>query len=223
VSRRLDEPQGRGAFFKSLGTLMAGFIAERIEDAVVSAGPVLLRPPGALDELAFLTACTRCDRCLPACPQEAILKAPAGAGLSAGTPYLQPRGIPCFLCSELPCIPACPEGALVWPRRGALAGPRAVRMGTARIKTALCLTYPAPDREPEACRLCVDRCPFPGEAIRLSGPQPDGRTPDGRTPDGRTPDGPSHPEVLPDHCTGCGLCVFACPASEPAIVVDPRR
>ena len=205
---KLDEPQGRGAFFKSLGTLMAGFLAERIEDAVVSMSPELLRPPGALDELAFLTACTRCDKCLPACPQEAIQKAPAGAGLSAGTPYLQPRSIPCCLCRELPCIPACPEGALLWPRLGDLSGPKAVRMGTARVKTSLCLTYPAEDREPEACRVCVERCPYPGEAIRLSDPGPTGLL---------------HPVVMADRCTGCGLCVFACPANEPAIVVDPRR
>ena len=34
MARQLDEPQGRGAFFKSLGTLVAGFMAERIEDAI---------------------------------------------------------------------------------------------------------------------------------------------------------------------------------------------
>jgi MauM/NapG family ferredoxin protein len=205
MARKLDQAQGRGDFFKSLGTLMAGFLAEKIEDAVTSMGPELLRPPGALDELAFLTACTRCDKCLPACPQNAILKASPGAGLSLGTPYIHPRTMPCFLCPELPCIPACPEGALVWPGR---EGPRAVKMGTARIKTELCLTYPAEDREATDCRICVDRCPFPGEAIAMSGTEDGGRV---------------HPQVDNDRCTGCGLCVFACPVPEPAIVVDPRR
>lgn len=202
MPRKLDEPQGRGDFFRSLGTLVAGFVAERIEEAVTSAGPKLLRPPGALDELAFLTACTRCDECLPACPQDALLKAPPGAGLSAGTPYVHPRSMPCFLCPELPCIQACPEGALAWPRRGDREGPKAVRMGTARIEISLCLTYPAEDRGPQACRQCVDRCPFPDEAIRMSG---------------------THPAVDEDRCAGCGLCVFACPAPASAIVVEPRR
>lgn len=206
MSRKLDEPQGRGDFFRSLGTLVAGFVAERIEDVVTSAGPKLLRPPGALDELAFLTACTRCDKCFQACPQDALLKAPPGTALSAGTPYVHPRSMPCFLCPGLPCVPACPEGALVWPRRRSgseeLEGPKAVKMGTAEVRTALCLTYTAEDRESQDCGTCVARCPFPGEAIRLSG---------------------KHPAVDADRCTGCGLCVFACPAPVPAIVVEPRR
>lgn len=212
MTRKLDEPQGRGDFFKSLGTVLAGFVAQRIEDAVVSAGPELLRPPGALDELAFLTACTRCDKCLPACPEASIRKASPGSGLSAGTPYIHPRSMPCFLCTDLPCIPACPEGALLPPRRkvdGAeVEGPRAVRMGLARIKPALCLTWPGKGREAEACRVCVDRCPFPEEAIHMEA-----------TVEGGT----AHPVVVEAHCTGCGLCVFACPTADPAIVVDPRR
>lgn len=210
MRNKLDEPQDRGDFFRSLGTLVAGFVAERIEEAVTRIGPALLRPPGALDELVFLTACTRCDRCLPACPHDAIRKAAPGAGLSAGTPYLDPRSMPCFLCADLPCITACPEGALVWPRRGIGAvpqeGPKAVRMGTARVRTSLCLTFPAEAREAEDCRRCVDRCPFPGEAIRMEPAE----------------DRP-HPQVDAEHCTGCGLCVFACPVPEPAIVVEPRR
>jgi len=208
MARPLDQPQGRGDFFRSLGKLMAGFVAERIEDAVTGLGPELLRPPGALDEVAFLTACTRCDKCLPACPEQAILKAGPGAGLSLGTPYVHPRSRPCILCPELPCIPACPEGALVWPGTEGTDGRRAVRMGTAKIKPALCLTYPGEGREVQDCRICVDRCPFPGEAIRLGEPNPEG---------------PAHPEVDPGHCTGCGLCVFACPTDDPAIVVEPRR
>ena len=55
---------------------MAGFVADKVEDALVGSGPALLRPPGALDEFAFLTACTRCDKCLPACPVDAIVGAP---------------------------------------------------------------------------------------------------------------------------------------------------
>lgn len=209
MTRKLDERQDRGDFFRSLGTLVAGFVAERIEEAVIRRGPKLLRPPGALDELAFLATCTRCDRCLPACPQEAITRAPASAGWSAGTPCIHPRSAPCFLCADLPCIPACPEGALVWPRRGGREGPQAVRMGTAVIVPALCWTYATDDQEGEACRLCVDRCPFPEEAITMTGPQ--------------GTDALAHPVVHAERCTGCGLCEFACPVPDPAIVVEPRR
>lgn len=211
MATRLDEPQDRGDFFKALGSLMAGFVASRVEEAVTESGARLLRPPGALEEFDFLLACTRCDRCLQACPQGAILRAGPQTVLASGTPYLLPRNMPCFLCEALPCIPACPEGALVWPKRKVgdrmVEGPQAVKLGTARVRTRHCLTYPHQDEPAQACTTCVDRCPFPGSAIRM-----------GEAAPGELP----HPEVLAEACTGCGLCTFGCPAPEPAIVVDPR-
>ena len=212
MAAKLDAPQARGDFFKSLGTLFAGFLAERVEEVVLGSDPGLLRPPGALDEFAFLTACTRCDLCLPACPQDAIQKAPGSARFAFGTPYIEPRSMPCFLCTELPCIPACPEGALRWPRRtvrGVEAeGPRAVRMGIAEVNAATCLTWSVEARTAQACRACVDRCPYPEEAIRLAE---------------YSEGGPAHPVVDPEICTGCGLCEFGCPTSRSAITIIPLR
>ena len=214
MSKKFEVEQGRGDFFKSLGTLLAGFVAGQVEEAITQVSPRLLRPPGALDEFAFLTACTRCDKCAEACPQDAILKAGPGAGLGLHTPYIEPRNMPCFLCSDLPCITACPEGALIWPVRKdqeglERRGPEAVHMGTARVKASLCVTYGSGDREATACQTCVDRCPYPGVALRLAEPLEGERV--------------GHPVVDPETCTGCGLCVFGCPTSESAIVVDPRR
>lgn len=211
MAKKLEEPHDRGDFFKSLGTLMAGFMAARVEDAVTGAGPSLLRPPGALDEFDFLLACTRCDKCIKACPQDSILPAGPGSALASGTPHILPRNMPCFLCTSLPCIPACPEGALVWPKRKVgeeeLEGPPAVRMGLARVKPRLCLTWEHEDEPAQPCTTCVDRCPYPGKAIRMGEPA-----------EGQLP----HPEVIADFCTGCGLCTFGCPSPNPAIVVDPR-
>ena len=211
MAKHLEDPHDRTDFFKTLGTLMAGFVAMRVEDAVTGAGPALQRPPGALEEFDFLLACTRCDKCITACPQGSIQKAGPQAALAAGTPHIVPRNMPCFLCTALPCITACPEGALVWPKRKAggetLEGPPAVKMGTARIKTRYCLTYDRDDRPAQPCTTCVDRCPYPGVAIRM-----------GAGGDGQLP----HPEVVADFCTGCGLCTFGCPTPDPAIVVDAR-
>jgi MauM/NapG family ferredoxin protein len=214
VAKKLDEPQERGDFFKSLGTLFAGFVAQGIEDSVVSLGPKLLRPPGALDELEFLTKCTRCDLCMRSCPENAIVLAGASGGFAMKTPYIDPRAVPCFLCTTLPCVAACEDGALVWPsltrKDGTvLDGPRAVRMGTAVVKPSRCVTWEKEDREARACRLCVDRCPYPEEAIHIA-PPAEGET-------------IGHPEVVVDVCTGCGLCVFSCPAEPEAITVEPRR
>ena len=209
MAKKLDEPHDRGEFFKSMGTLLAGFMAMRVEEAVTGAGPSLQRPPGALDEFDFLLACTRCDKCIKACPQNAIIKAGPQAALAASTPYLMPRNMPCFLCTELPCITACPEGALVWPKRKVgdreLEGPEAVKMGTARVKVSLCLTYERDDQPAQPCTTCVDRCPYPGVAIGMV---------EGKVGEMR------HPQVMADFCTGCGLCTFGCPAPNPAIVVD---
>ena len=212
MAKRFDEPQGRLGFLQALGTVMAGFVAENLEAAIVGSSPERLRPPGALEEFAFLTACTRCDKCLPACPQDALLKAPGSARLALGTPYIEPRSMPCFLCTELPCIPACPEGALLWPKRSVkgveLEGPRAVKMGTAVVVRERCLTWTGEDRPAQICRTCVDRCPFPGEAIRMVED---------------AAGGPGHPEVDAEICTGCGLCEFGCPAPRSAIMVRPQR
>ncbi len=208
ANRKLDEQQDRGDFFKSLGTLFGGFLAERVEDVVTKVSPKLQRPPGALDEFAFLTACTRCEKCIEACPQNALIKAGPSAGLGLNAPYLEPRSMPCFLCTELPCITACEDGALVWPsvrlKDGTeVKGPEAVRMGLAEVNLDLCLTYPREGREPEPCQVCVDRCPYPGVAIHMV----------------EAEGGPAHPEVIADACTGCGLCVFGCPTPQPAITV----
>jgi MauM/NapG family ferredoxin protein len=210
MPKKLDQQHGRGEFFKSLGTLFGGFVAERLEEAVTKVSPKLLRPPGALDEFAFLTACTRCDKCIEACPQDSLVKAGSSAGFALNTPYLEPRAVPCYLCTELPCITACPDGALVWPKRTladglAVEGPRAVKIGTARVKPSLCMTFATETQPAQACRTCVDRCPYPGLAIRI-----------GDVAEGVIP----HPEVIEDICTGCGLCVFGCPTPEPAIVVE---
>lgn len=212
MPRKLDESQDRGDFFKSLGMLFGGFVAERVEEVVTKVSPKLLRPPGALEEFAFLTACTRCDKCIEACPQDALLKAGPSAGLALNTPYLEPRAMPCFLCTELPCVTACPEGALRWPRLTLpdgteLEGPRAVRMGLAEVDPERCLTYGGRTRPGEACAVCVDRCPYPGVAIRAVADEA----------------GVLHPQVLEEACTGCGLCVFGCPTPQPAIRVAVRR
>jgi len=212
MTSKLEQPSDRGSFFKTLGTLFAGFVAERVEGALEGMGPKLLRPPGALGELAFLTECTRCDRCIEACPQGSLVRAPASAGLAMGTPQLVPRAMPCYLCETFPCVAACPEKALEWPQLktdgGALIkGPEAVRIGVAHLKRSRCLAFPTATRPAKPCRLCLDRCPYPDAALTLRE---------------QNDSAPPRPEVIEEKCTGCGLCEFACPAPLPGIVVRTR-
>lgn len=121
-----------------------------------------IRPPGAVDELSFLSLCTKCDLCKEACPHNAIKVVGPEGGLAMGTPYLNPSKSPCYLCEGLPCVKACPEGALKEVER------RDVRIGIAILYKDRCLAW-----QGMLCDSCVTNCPFPGDAISmdsLSGP-----------------------------------------------------
>lgn len=120
----------------------------------------VLRPPGARPESEFLSACTRCDACIKACPHDAILRAPARLRGAAGTPMIDPVHSPCRMCADLPCVTVCAPGALVRPTVGL------PRMGTARIQIFDCLAHRG-----TTCSTCSERCPVPG-AIRVEQGRP---------------------------------------------------
>jgi ferredoxin-type protein NapG len=140
----------------------------------------LLRPPGAISERDFLQVCTRCDKCIHACPKDAILKAPKTFGmLVIGSPYIDPIKNPCVMCDGLPCIPACPEGALL-----PVASPADVRMGYAILDQGRCQAY----GENSFCQQCVIDCPIPGAITQKD----------------------NKPIIHKNICTGCGVCVNSC-------------
>jgi Na+-translocating ferredoxin:NAD+ oxidoreductase RNF subunit RnfB len=51
------------------------------------------------------------------------------------------------------------------------------------------------------CAVCVERCPVPGAMQVMNG----------------------MPSVVPDACTGCGICQQVCPAPTNAVLMLPRR
>ncbi len=127
-------------------------------DAGDMAGPPerYLRPPGALAEADFAQACTRCNKCVEACPAQCIRLDIAGVD-AEGLPYIVPREMPCVVCDTLACMPACPTGALkLVPREH-------VKMGLAKVDTQLCRRH-----EGEDCQLCVQACPIGETAITIS-------------------------------------------------------
>lgn len=101
-----------------------------------------LRPPGAVDEAAFLERCTKCGDCIDACPPGAIVAHP-----TLGTPVLFADQAPCQLCDDLPCIAACAVEALV-----PVGGIHDVRMGVATITHRFCTAG-------QGCHACVSKCP----------------------------------------------------------------
>lgn len=191
-----------------------------------------LRPPGALDEDAFLAACIKCGQCVQVCPVEAIVLSDIGAGYGVGVPYVDARAQACdFSCDAVQCVLACPTEALSHK----IGKKEEVRMGIARLaRPDACLArkgegfkgaardiglhrYAEVDRwnpiniadhpyDLELCDLCVRECPVPN-AISLQ-PMGDGKA--------RTP-------VVHEACVGCGMCEMICPTESASIVIDARK
>jgi ferredoxin-type protein NapG len=118
----------------------------------------VLRPPGAVDEEAFLAGCTLCQACIEVCPHDAIRPAPLRFRRAAQTPMIDPIQQPCWMCDEVPCIGVCEPQVL------RLDVP--LKMGTARIDRVLCLPY-----QGRACSECIGACPVPN-AIELIDEKP---------------------------------------------------
>ncbi len=164
-----------------------------------------IRPPGALPETDFLSACVRCGLCVRDCPYDILKLAELGDGVATGTPYFTARTGPCEMCEDIPCVPACPTGAL----DHALTDISKARMGLAVvIDQEACIAF-----QGLRCEVCFNICPVRGEAIKLEY-RPNKRS-------GKHAIFP--PVVYSDHCTGCGLCEKACILEEAAIKVMPIR
>ena len=148
-----EDSTSRKAFFSESLNLVKRGLSVQLDKKLhkILEGPV--RPPGALDELEFLSSCTRCSACVEACPYQALRKQPQSAGLAAGAPYLDLDRQACQLCSDFPCVNACETGAL---------GSGVVQMGRAVVNEETCLTY-----QDQVCSLCYDACPYPERAINL--------------------------------------------------------
>lgn len=164
-----------------------------------------LRPPGALNEADFLSACVRCGLCVEACPYDMLKLGTLFEPVTTGTPYFEARKKPCEMCEDIPCKVACPTGAL----SPELTSIDDARMGLAvLIDQENCLNY-----QGLRCDICYQVCPVNDEAITLE-IQRNHRT--------------GHhamfiPTVHSDACTGCGKCEQACPLEEAAIKVVPRH
>ncbi len=92
MSRSAKPQNGRRRFLRDVvrtaGGLAAVGVALGLQQQTARASGVRLRPPGAINENAFASACVRCGQCVQACPYDTLKLATLASGLSAGTPMV---------------------------------------------------------------------------------------------------------------------------------------
>jgi len=176
----------------------------------VTANKLILRPPGALKEDDFLATCIKCGMCVEACPFDTLKLASPGDNKPLGTPYFEPRDIPCYMCPDIPCVPVCPTGALdeASVTTDGKLDINIADMGVAVVDTKNCIAFWGIQ-----CDACYRACPLMDKAIYLEYEKNE-----------RTG---KHaflkPIVDSDFCTGCGLCERACVTKKATITIVPRE
>jgi ferredoxin-type protein NapG len=181
----------RRGFFKNGVEKASRVVVQEMNNKAAERAAHWIRPPYALDELEFLLTCTRCDRCLQACPHDVIFLLPARLGSKvAGTPALDLLNRGCRLCQDWPCVKACEPKALIFPEAADGGQPVQPLLARVSINPAVCLPYNGPE-----CGACASSCPVPAALVW---------------------DG-SKPRIDANRCVGCGLCREAC-ITEPRAV-----
>ena len=206
-------PRRRWLFAVAGGMLAFPFL--RLSAAVNKRGfsPKAIRPPGSVEEAAFLERCIKCDQCIRVCPTNVLQPATlAPAGLEGlWTPVMNFAigfcQLNCTLCSEV-----CPTGAIQktpLDRKLGL-GPYAekgpISIGTAFFDRGRCLPWAMET----PCVVCEEVCPVTPKAI-------------GTYDEEITRwDGKrvllKRPYVRPELCIGCGICEHECPVVDSAAV-----
>ncbi|WP_447887106.1 ferredoxin-type protein NapG [Serratia fonticola] len=210
MSQQRDKTPARRRFLRDAARSVAGLAGIGVllglqQKQSQARDGLALRPPGALAEGAFDSACIRCGQCVQACPYQTLKLATLLSPRAAGTPYFVARDIPCEMCDDIPCVVACPSGAL---------DPNLTDIDQARMGLAVLLDHEnCLNWQGLRCDVCYRVCPQIDKAITLD-LQHNERT-------------GKHAMFLPtvhsQDCTGCGKCEQACVLEQAAIKVLPME
>ncbi len=163
--------------------------------------PSLIRPPGALEEAAFLARCVKCGACMKVCPTNGLQPASLEQGLEAlWTPMLVPKAgwceFNCTLCGQV-----CPTGAI---QRLTQEQKHATKIGLAMFDKNRCLPW----AHATPCIVCEEHCPTHTKSIWFE---------DVVVKDRNGQEVPlKQPRVDLKICIGCGICVTKCPIQDQA-------
>jgi len=167
--------------------------------------PVLIRPPGAVDEPEFLRRCIKCGECMKVCIKNAIHPTLMEAGLEGvWTPYLKMQlgycEYNCTLCGQV-----CPTGAI---EQLTMQQKHETVIGLAMFDKNRCIPYSLGRN----CIVCEEVCPTPEKAIYFEEVEVTDK--DGKTSTIK------QPKVDPHLCVGCGICEYVCPlVDKPGVYV----
>ena len=196
--------------------------ASRVADSLdVNYHSRVIRPPGAVEERAFLERCIRCAECMKVCPNNALHPALFESGLEGlWTPILIARigycEHSCVLCGQV-----CPTGAIqkITEKEKLGIDVPPIKIGTAFYDHGRCLPWSMQT----PCIVCEEFCPTSPKAIwveevdapvRDSKPGPGGEQPAMKSVHLQ------RPHVDPSLCIGCGACEKVCPVQDqPAVYV----
>jgi len=188
------------------GILLPAFFKTSVAQKI--SNPVLIRPPGALEESQFRQQCVRCGECMKVCIGNALQPTLLEAGAEGMfTPRLIPRigycEYNCTLCGQV-----CPTGAI---RKLTVEQKHETVIGRAWFDKNRCL----PHARGIPCLVCEEHCPVPDKAIKL------------RESTVLDQDGNKvtlqQPYVVDGLCIGCGICENKCPLPGDAAVHVTRE
>ncbi len=178
------------------GLLSVGVLKKNLL-SVVKRGKVI-RPPGALEEDAFLDRCIRCGECVRVCSTsgKGLHLSGLEAGLEGlGSPILMPPDGYCEYNCNL-CGQVCPTEA-IQPLN--IEEKHQAKMGTAHFDKTRCIPW----YYGENCLVCEEHCPVSEKAIKFVEKTVE------------SIDGKKNTILLPyvdeAACVGCGICASVCP------------
>jgi len=207
VVSKPDLSRRQFVFASVTGVLAFPFVKNHGVNTDDNFSPLLMRPPGSVEESAFLAKCIKCDQCINACPTNVLQPATweEGGLESIWTPVMNFTlgfcQLKCTLCSEV-----CPTGAIrkitVEEKLGKGQYEHPIQLGTAFFDKGRCL----PHAMEIPCVVCEEVCPTSPKAIQ--------------TKDFETKDVYGNivilnqPFMVPDLCIGCGICEHECPIKD---------
>lgn len=166
--------------------------------------PLLIRPPGSIEERGFRGRCVRCGECIQVCIGNALQPGFLEGGIDAVfTPKLVARTGYCeFNCTL--CGQVCPTGAI---ENIGLDRKHTLKIGHAWFDRNICLPY----AKNIPCMVCEEHCPTPEKAIQFREVEVIGS--DGNVKKMK------QPYVVDELCIGCGICEYKCPLPGRAAIV----